>query len=101
MIDGEMVGSNLYKICTIWYNRENDTYRGGFVKRVFVESSNVKSIGYDISKRILEVEFNDGSIYNYYEVPQLIYKELIEADSHGKYLDKHIKKAGYKYIKIA
>jgi hypothetical protein len=71
------------------------------VKRLFVESSSIKSVGYDITRRILEVEFNNGSIYNYYEVPQLIYKELIEADSHGKYLDKHVKRAGYRYVKIA
>lgn len=75
--------------------------RGVIVKRDYVESSNIKSIGYDVIKEILEVEFINGSIYNYHKVPQLIYKELINADSHGKYLDRYVKKAGYRYTKIA
>ncbi len=71
------------------------------MKRVNVESSSVKSIGYDAKQRVLEVEFKNESVYAYYEVAEHIYKELINADSHGKYLDKHVKKAGYRYVKIS
>ena len=67
------------------------------MKRVSVQSSNICSIGYDENQSILQVEFNNGSIYNYYNVPRVIYSELINAESHGRYLDKHVKKAGFRY----
>ena len=35
------------------------------MKRVSVQSSNICSIGYDENQSILQVEFNNGSIYNY------------------------------------
>lgn len=67
------------------------------MKRLFVESSNICSIGYDGNQSVLQVEFNNGSIYNYYNVPKRIYSELINAESYGRYLDKHVKKAGFRY----
>lgn len=70
------------------------------MKRVSVQSSNICSIGYDENQSILQVEFNNGSIYNYYNVPRVIYSELINAESHGRYLDKHVKKASFRYEKI-
>lgn len=63
------------------------------MKRVFVQSSNISSIGYDENQSILQVEFNNGSIYNYYNVPKTIYSELINAESHGKYLDNQDRKS--------
>jgi hypothetical protein len=56
-----------------------------FMKRENVDSSMLASIGYDAKKKILEVEFNHGGIYEYYDVKKKVYKELMEADSHGRY----------------
>lgn len=70
------------------------------MKRIYVESSNIKSIGYDEIMNILQVEFKNGSIYNYFDIPKIIYTNLINAESHGKYLDKYIKKSGFKYEKV-
>ena len=47
-----------------------------------VESSNFASIGYDLEKEILEIEFNHGGVYQYFDVPQSVYEELMNADSH-------------------
>lgn len=66
-----------------------------------VESSNIKSIGYDSENEILEIEFNLGVVYQYFGVPQNEYDTLMNADSHGRYFDRNIKKAGYKFVKIA
>lgn len=63
-----------------------------------VVSSNIKSIGYE--DEVLEVEFLNGSIYQYYNVPQNLFEGIMNADSHGKYLNEHIKKAHYRYKKI-
>ena len=68
--------------------------------RTQVSSSNIASVGYDSDNMVLEIEFHNGGIYQYFNVPESKYKGLMKADSHGKYFDAHIKKAGYRYKKI-
>jgi len=65
-----------------------------------VRSSNIASIGYDESSKTLEVEFLNGAIYQYYNVPLSIYKGLMTAQSHGGYLDENVKDAGYQYKRV-
>ena len=67
------------------------------MKRTNVDSSNLKSVGYDEEEKILEIEFLHGGIYQYFEVPKSVYDGLMNADSHGKYFDRNVKKAGYRY----
>lgn len=69
------------------------------MNRQHVESSNIESIGYDSNSQTLEIEFLNGSIYQYFDVPQHIFDELMSADSHGKYLEANIK-GHYKYSKV-
>lgn len=70
------------------------------MERTEVDSSNIASVGYDEENSILEIEFNHGGVYQYYDVPVSIYDGLMSASSHGTYFDRHIKKAGYSYKKI-
>lgn len=65
-----------------------------------VQSSDIASIGYDSQKQILEVEFHQGSIYRYYDVPEIVYNGLMSATSHGQYLNLYIIKAGYRNTKV-
>ncbi len=67
--------------------------------RVNVVSRNIKSIGYDPSINTLEVEFNSGSIYQYYTVPSSIYEGIMSANSKGTFLNDHIK-GKYPYKRI-
>lgn len=61
--------------------------------KIYVESSSVQSVNYDPDNAILEIEFKkNGSIYQYYEVPQYEYDELMNAESKGKYIHMNIKK---------
>lgn len=69
------------------------------MERIPVISSNVKSIGYDPESATLEVEFNNGSVYEYYEVPEEVYNDFLVASSKGKYLFHHIKNV-YEYARI-
>ncbi|WBY01931.1 DUF853 family protein [Ramlibacter tataouinensis] len=62
------------------------------MEREMVESSSVISIGYDDPSSTLEVEFKSG-IYQYYNVPQSMYQELMQAESKGKYINAYIKPA--------
>ena len=69
------------------------------MERQRVSSSNIVSIGYDSSTSVLEIEFHGGRVYQYYDVPEEEYDSLMDASSHGKYLNKHIKgKYGYSEI---
>ena len=68
--------------------------------RTYVTSSNIASIGYDPEQMILEVEFLNGSIYQYYDVPEALFEGIMSAESHGKYLNEHIKKGGYRYERV-
>ncbi|MFA5188286.1 MAG: KTSC domain-containing protein [Patescibacteria group bacterium] len=62
------------------------------MQRQSVNSTDLKSVGYEPQTNILEIEFKKGSIYQYSEVPDYIYTGLIGAASHGKYFNAHIKK---------
>ena len=64
-----------------------------------VTSSNIASIGYESSTLTLEVEFNNGSIYQYSNVPSNIHTALMSASSHGTYLNSNIK-GRYNYRQI-
>lgn len=58
--------------------------------RLAVSSQIIASIGYDADRRMLEVEFRNGWIYEYDDVPQSVYAELMAATSHGHYLKQQI-----------
>ena len=64
-----------------------------------VTSSNIASIGYDANSQTLEVEFLNGGVYQYFDVPQHIYDGIMNADSHGQYLAQNIKGV-YRYSKV-
>ncbi len=64
-----------------------------------VSSSNLKSVGYGPGSAVLEIEFHDGSIYQYSEVPQDVYTALMAAASLGSFLHKHIR-GKYSYHKV-
>jgi hypothetical protein len=69
------------------------------MKRYSVDSSNVASIGYDPATVTLEVEFKNGSIYQYFDVPEAVFQEFINAPSKGKFLATI--KGSFRYAKVA
>lgn len=69
------------------------------MERQSVQSSNLASIGYDAENEILEVEFNHGGVYQYFDVPENVYEELMDADSHGVYFSAKIRN-DYSYQKL-
>lgn len=58
--------------------------------RQVVESQIVQSVGYDAAACVLEVQFQNGWIYEYDDVPEHVYRALMNAPSHGKYLKRNI-----------
>lgn len=68
------------------------------MERISVSSSNLVSIGYNVDTMTLEVEFNNG-IYQYYDVPEYVYQELMSATSIGSYLHHNVK-SSFSYAQI-
>lgn len=70
------------------------------MERERVDSSSLSSVGYDPRSETLEVEFRNGGVYRYLEVPEDAWRMLRSAESKGSYLNTHIKPA-YRYRKVA
>ena len=58
-----------------------------------LSSTSIRSLGYDQPSQTLEVEFLNGVIYQYYNVPENVHSEMMKADSKGKFLHLYIKNA--------
>jgi KTSC domain len=74
------------------------------MERHSVDSSHVAAVGWepdedDPTIGVLEVEFNDGSVYQYEDVPQGKYDLLRQAGSVGTYLNQAIK-GKYSYARV-
>ncbi len=62
-----------------------------------VISSNIKGIAHDGED--LYVEFNNGSRYKYFGVPDSVYQEFINTASPGTFLNDNIKGA-YRHQRV-
>jgi hypothetical protein len=61
------------------------------VLRQVVESSSLRSIGYDRATSTLEVEFANGGVYRYAGVPAELWSAFRQADSKGKFFQDHVR----------
>jgi hypothetical protein len=69
------------------------------MEHIPVISSNLRSVGYDPDSLTLEIKFRSGRLYQYYNVPVVIYEGLMSAGSHGEYHHQNIK-WNYSYRRI-
>ncbi|WP_320416563.1 KTSC domain-containing protein [Candidatus Nitrosotenuis chungbukensis] len=70
------------------------------MERMRIESSDLKSVGYDESTQTLEIEFRQGGVYQYFGVPKKIHDGLMQyALSHDQYHNRFIKNR-YRHKKI-
>jgi hypothetical protein len=61
------------------------------MNRVAVASTTLASVSYFPDRRLLELEFRNGAVYQYFDVPLQDYHELLAADSKGTYFNRHIR----------
>jgi hypothetical protein len=66
-------------------------YCYNMMQRQPVQSSVLESVGYDPSAKILELEFREGGVWNYFDFSKISYKRFITAESLGKFFVKRIK----------
>ena len=67
--------------------------------RISVQSSNVAEVGYDPGKMTLEVAFLSGSVYQYFDVPEVLFQEMLHSESVGRFLNSQIKES-YRYARL-
>lgn len=61
------------------------------VQRRPVKSSNLRSVGYDAERAVLEVEFRETGVYQYFDVPAHVYERLMLVMSKGRYFNEQIR----------
>jgi len=61
------------------------------IKRVPVQSSAIATLGYSKPIRALEIEFRNGAIYRYLDVPPNVYEALLRARSKARFYDDNIR----------
>ena len=66
-------------------SREKDLY----MQRQPVVSSQIQSIGFE--DRVLEVEFTNGDVWQYSDVPEAVYQNILHAGSPGKQFNQLVK----------
>jgi hypothetical protein len=71
------------------------------MRRRPVDSSALRSVGYDAGSRILEIEFSSGAVYRYRNVPPKVYFELLAAESCGTYFATHVRPVFTDYFQVS
>jgi len=59
----------------------------------------MKSVGYESTGKILEIEFRSGAVYQYLEVPKKVHEELRRAGSKGQYFNGEIRDE-YVFVRV-
>ncbi len=59
--------------------------------RQSVSSSNLSSVGYDERTETLEIQFHNGSVFHYHDVPAETHGQLVNARSVGSFFSSNIR----------
>jgi hypothetical protein len=70
------------------------------MERFPVSSSSVSMIGYDADTQALEVQYNNGGVYQYQGVPQDVFDQLMNAPSKGTFVNQQIKNS-YVFVRVS
>ena len=62
------------------------------IPRQQVQSSAIAKIGYSKRHHLLEIEFVNGAVYRYFDVPLSVYRALMSAESKARFYDSNIRK---------
>lgn len=62
-------------------------------------SSNIQKLRYNSNIQTLEVTFQSGRVYQYFDVPLNVWNDFKSAESKGSFLNKNIK-GYYRYSRV-
>lgn len=68
-----------------------------------VTSSNIAAIGHNADTSTLRITFNSGTSYDYQNIPESLFRELLVAESVGSFFTRNIKSQPevYPYTKVS
>ena len=69
------------------------------MERIAVQSRDIAIVGYDPETLMLEITFRGGGVYQYKDVTEAVYQNLLRAESLGTYFNQNIKNS-YEYVKV-
>jgi hypothetical protein len=49
-------------------------------------------VGYSKRRHILEIEFGNGAVYRYLDVPPAVYRDLMSAASKARFYDSNVRR---------
>ena len=61
------------------------------MQRKSIESSMICSIGFDFSNSTLEIEFNSGAVWQYYDFPESLWYDFENCESQGQFFHREIR----------
>ena len=65
-----------------------------------LSSTSIAAASYDASAQTLEIRFHTGIRYRYFSVPAQTYRDLLAADSKGRYFNQRIRYACFAYERL-
>lgn len=69
------------------------------IPRESVQSTALATVGYSKRRHILEIQFPNGAVYRYLDVPPSVYRDLMSAESKTRYYDSNIKR-NYRSVRV-
>ena len=60
------------------------------MQRTQVRSKSIRSLGYDPNEHVLEVEFANGRVYHYLDVPEAVHRLALRAPSIGAFVNAQV-----------
>jgi hypothetical protein len=61
------------------------------MKPIAVESTSLATVAYDAECKLLQIEFHNRAIYQYFSVPAEVHAALLRAPSKGGYFNRAIR----------
>ena len=61
------------------------------MQRLSVESTPLVSVSYLPDRTLLELQFRDGTVYRFFDVPESCFQQLLASDSKGGYFNRNIR----------
>jgi hypothetical protein len=94
--------SILFTLSVLATNMETasaDDLISSHIPRAPVQSSAIAAVGYSKRLHVLEIEFVNGAIYRYLDVPPDVYRDLLAAKSRARFYDQNIR-AKYRSVHV-
>jgi len=57
-----------------------------------VESTTLVTVSYDDDRELLQLEFCSRAVYQYFGVPAVVHRSLLDASSKGRYFNQAIRR---------